>query len=198
MPSDPAPVAGPVVASPAGPRPWYSEPETFIALTALVVSISAVAVGLYEAALQRRHDRAEVWPHLEIQTFTYPTGAAIYLENTGIGPAIVTFVDVTVDGKPAHNWPEVVTQWLGHTTPLTSNTTVVAHALRPGDRVTLMAIPQSSFPAHFWDSVGRLGVTVCYTSVFGEAWSVAAKSVGGDLIWRSVRSCPAQLRGTEF
>jgi hypothetical protein len=25
-----------------------------------------VVVGLYEEALQRRHDRAEVWPHVEI------------------------------------------------------------------------------------------------------------------------------------
>jgi len=29
-------------------RPWYREPETFIAVAALVVSISAVAVGIYE------------------------------------------------------------------------------------------------------------------------------------------------------
>jgi len=27
-------------------RPWYREPETFIAVAALVVSISAVAVGI--------------------------------------------------------------------------------------------------------------------------------------------------------
>lgn len=45
-----------------GDRPWYREPETFIAVAALVVSVSAVAVGLYEAQLQRAHDRAEVWP----------------------------------------------------------------------------------------------------------------------------------------
>src|SRR5438552_4266118 len=49
-----------------GDRPWYREPETFIAVAALVVSVSPVAVGLYEAKLQRAHDRAEVWPHVEI------------------------------------------------------------------------------------------------------------------------------------
>jgi hypothetical protein len=56
--------------------PWYREPETFIAVAALVVSVSAVAVGLYEARLQRTHDRAEVWPHVEISTFVTPTGAS--------------------------------------------------------------------------------------------------------------------------
>jgi hypothetical protein len=34
-----------------GRRRWYSEPETFIAVAALVVSISAVVVGVYEASL---------------------------------------------------------------------------------------------------------------------------------------------------
>jgi hypothetical protein len=34
-------------------RPWYREPETFIAIAALIVSVSAMVVGIYEAALQR-------------------------------------------------------------------------------------------------------------------------------------------------
>jgi len=37
-------------------RSWYREPETFIAIAALIVSVSAMVVGIYEAA----HDRAEV------------------------------------------------------------------------------------------------------------------------------------------
>lgn len=37
-------------------RRWYAEPETFVAIAALTVSISAVVVGIYEASLQRHHD----------------------------------------------------------------------------------------------------------------------------------------------
>ena len=77
------------------PRPWYREPETFIAVAALIVSVSAVAVGLYEAQLQRAHDRAEVWPHVEISTYTTPQGASLFVENTGIGPAIIKSIVVT-------------------------------------------------------------------------------------------------------
>jgi len=64
-------------------RPWYREPETFVAVAALIVSVSAVAVGIYEAALQRAHDRAEVWPHVELSTYITPKGAALFVENTG-------------------------------------------------------------------------------------------------------------------
>ena len=44
-----------------------------------------MALGVYGAALQRKHDRAGVWPHLELATFTRPEGAVLYLDNTGIG-----------------------------------------------------------------------------------------------------------------
>ena len=91
-----------------GDRPWYREPETFIAVAALVVSVSAVAVGLYEAQLQRAHDRADVWPHVEISTFVTPKGASLFVENTGLGPAIIKSVVVTVDGKPRRSWDDVL------------------------------------------------------------------------------------------
>ena len=73
-------------------RPWYREPESFIAIAALIVSLSAVVVGIYEARLQRAHDVAEVWPHVEITTFITPRGASLSLENTGLGPAIINSV----------------------------------------------------------------------------------------------------------
>jgi len=113
-----------------GDRPWYREPETFIAVAALVVSVSAVAVGLYEAQLQRAHDRAEVWPHVEISTFVTPKGASLFVENTGLGPAIIKSVVVTVDGKPRRNWDDVLRALGDSARAAMSTTTVVDHALR--------------------------------------------------------------------
>lgn len=112
-------------------RRWYAEPETFIAVAALIVSVSAVAVGLYEAALQRHHDRAEVWPHPEIEVFIKPTGATVLLENTGIGPAIVQTAIVTVDGRPQHNWSEVLRTLNGRDPSQFSHYSIVRHGLRP-------------------------------------------------------------------
>ena len=43
-------------------RPWYTQPETFVAIAALIVSLSALGVGVYEASLQRSHDRAKDCP----------------------------------------------------------------------------------------------------------------------------------------
>lgn len=182
-----------------GGRPWYREPETFIALAALVVSVSAVAVGLYEAALQRRHDRAEVWPHLEIETFTRPTGAVVYLDNTGIGPAIVQQIVVRLDGRHVNSWHTVVDSLLGHHAEHFSNTTVHDHGIRAGDRVALIDLPDAATPQPFWDKIKRVALTVCYADVFDEHWVVSEPELGSaPLHWRSVDACPPQPDSTYF
>jgi hypothetical protein len=179
-------------------RPWYREPETFIAVAALVVSLSAVIVGIYEAALQRAHDRAEVWPHLELSTYVTPRGAEVRLENGGIGPAIVHSVIVTVDGRPRHNWDEVVEAITGKRPSGLENSTAAEHAIRAGDRLILVGVPAAFLPPGLWDYIKRVGVRVCYSSVFGESWILEGKHLGGGSNWTSVAKCGGQPVGADF
>jgi hypothetical protein len=179
-------------------RPWYREPETFVAVAALIVSVSAVAVGIYEAALQRRHDRAEVWPHVEITTFVMPNGAALAVENTGIGPAIIKSMTVTVDGRPTRNWNDVLRALLGHDPGPFSNSTIAERALRPGDKVTVLGLPHEDLPADFWKSISRVSISICYASVFDEYWLVRDARIGGQTAWQNVTSCPGQPAGTDY
>jgi hypothetical protein len=177
---------------------WYREPQTFVAVAALIVSVTAVVVGFYEASLQRRHDRAEVWPHLEISTFVVPDGAAIKLANTGIGPAIVKSISVEIDGKPQRNWDNALRTLLGRNPSPHSSSTVTEHAFRAGDEVTLVGIPKSDMPTGFWNWVGRVRLRVCYVSVFDESWIVSDDHLGGNSKWASVGHCPAPAPGTDL
>jgi len=179
-------------------RRWYTEPETFIAVAALIVSISAVAVGLYEASLQRHHDRAEVWPHLEIQVFTKQTGGEIDLQNTGIGPAIVKAATVTVDGKRVRTWKDVLRTLNGADPVPFGNFSAVQHGLRPGDRLSLIDLPLADMPRDFWHSIGRVGVSVCYASVFDQYWIVESKRLGEGVAWREVAACPTPPSNESF
>ena len=179
-------------------RRWYTEPETFIAVAALIVSVSAVVVGIYEASLQRHHDQAEVWPHVEIGVFTKQNGATIQLENTGIGPAIIKSVLVTVDGQPQANWSGVLRVLNGVEPMPFSNYSAAEHGLRPGDKIALMDVPIADQPHDFWKAIARVGMTICYTSVFQQHWVVESKSLGHGILWRDVAACPAQPINTEF
>lgn len=179
-------------------KAWYREPESFIAMAALIVSLSAVVVGVYEAALQRAHDRAEVWPHLEISTYATPKGAEVRLENGGIGPAIVHTVVVSVDGQPRRNWSEVITAVTGKPPGEIANSTTSDHAIRAGDRVTLVAVPAAFLPPGMWEYVKRIGVRVCYSSVFGDSWVLESKQLSGTSTWTPVAQCGKQSPNLDF
>lgn len=179
-------------------RPWYREPETFIAIAALVVSVSAVVVGIYEASLQRAHDRAEVWPHIEIATFISLNGASVSLENNGIGPAIIKSIVVTVDGRSRRDWPDVVQALLARTETNVATSSVVSRGVRAGDKVEMLGLPHDLVPEDFWKSIARVGVVVCYSSVFDQFWEVTDAHLGSASTWRSVQTCPSQAPGTDF
>jgi hypothetical protein len=179
-------------------KPWYREPETFIALAALVVSVSAVAVGIYEASLQRAHDRAEVWPHLELSTYAMPKGAELRLENNGIGPAIVHSIIVTVDNRPRHNWNEVLEAITGRKPDALENATTAERAIRAGDRVVLVGVPAQFLPPGMWDYIKRVGVRICYSSVFGESWVLESQQLSGSSTWTPIAKCGAQPAGMDF
>src|ERR1041384_1757014 len=153
-------------------RPWYREPETFLAVGALIVGVTAVVVGVYEAWLQRAHDRAEVWPRLEVSTWTADSGATIRLDNTGLGPALVNYISVTVDGRPKSDWRSVLATLYGDSLPAFGQSTVFQRALRPGAEQTMIHLSARTVPQNFWDWVHRVTVRVCYASVFGDSWVV--------------------------
>jgi hypothetical protein len=176
-------------------RPWYREPETFIAVAALVVSVTAVVVGIYEASLQRAHDRAEVWPHLEISTWLNGNAALVRLENTGLGPAVVKFMEVRVDGTPQDSWDDALRALYGHEPPPHSNSTVRNHSLRGGDRAELVSVPEKEAPRPFWPWIGRVVVRACYASVFDSYW-IVTDTLGKPDRWQETLGCPAQADDT--
>ena len=178
-------------------RAWYREPETFIAIAALIVSVTAVVVGLYEASLQRAHDRAEVWPHLEVSTWVNDSSVEVRLDNTGLGPAIVRQMAVTVDGRPQRNWDDALHLLYGHDVPPHGTATSVEHSFRPGDRGVMFTIPVTSIPRDFWTWIRRVTVRVCYTSVFESTW-IVTDTLGKSDHWESAKSCPIQQEDTDL
>ena len=60
-----------------------------MAIAALVVSVCAVGVSIYEAALQRQHARAEAWPHVELEISVSSEMTQISVVNSDLGPAAI-------------------------------------------------------------------------------------------------------------
>jgi hypothetical protein len=178
-------------------RSWYKEPESFIALAAPVVSISAVAVGMYEASLQRAHDRAETWPRIDVATFTSQQDATVSIANNGIGPAVIENVVVSVDGKARRNWEEVLDALVGSRPKQFSHYTVGGRAMRAGENSVVLSVPINDLPPNFWSYIGRVGIEICYRSVFDERWELDGRLSRKNTL-RRVSACQEQPEGVEF
>ncbi|HEY2517937.1 MAG TPA: hypothetical protein VGI39_44005 [Polyangiaceae bacterium] len=79
------------------------------ALTSGFIALSALAASIYNVYLQRKQIQAQVWPHLE---WTYSDGEdfTFNLENSGVGPAKIIGLRVTVNGTPVKNWREALAE----------------------------------------------------------------------------------------
>lgn len=75
-------------------------PEVWISLVSAVVAFAAVAVMVWSACIERAHNRLSVTPRLSFSICYELPGlrAGVYLENKGIGPALIESVEVWVDG----------------------------------------------------------------------------------------------------
>jgi hypothetical protein len=132
-----------------------------VALGALVVSVCAVVVSIYEASLERHHARAAVWPHVELTTNVSPAGVKITVLNSGIGPATLDTVDVRVDGRPAAAWDDVFARVLVRQPESYSVTSIRGRVLRPGDELVVVQMPADIVPPDVMAHLASVGVTIC-------------------------------------
>ncbi|HXN76762.1 MAG TPA: hypothetical protein VN876_09005 [Gemmatimonadaceae bacterium] len=175
-------------------RPFWRQPEWVITLVTVVTSVAALALGAYTAQLQRRHDSASVWPHLEFGiTFTQKT-ASMQVTNSGVGPAIVQSVAVSVDGRAIRSWPEVFKLVLDTSPPRYSSSSVSDRVIRAGEAVNWFQLPTDILPPDIQARIARVAIEVCYTSVYDEHWIVADAHAGQRSEWRNVKRCPSSNR----
>ena len=152
--------------------PWPALARGLAAALALVVST-------YNVYLQRTQIRAQVWPHLEWMT-TNQGGYAFTVQNSGVGPAQLRTVRVTVDGAPATSWPDVITRVTG------GNAGFVLSALRDrviGAGVTLepLRIPDEVDAGRFKAGASRIAIEICYCSTLDDCWRLRASAVAGSV-----------------
>jgi hypothetical protein len=171
-------------------RPFWRQPEWVITLVTVVTSIAALALGAYTALLQRRHDSASVWPHLEFGIIFAQQTSGMQVSNSGVGPAIVQSVAVSVDGHLVRSWPEVFKLVLDSSTTRYSSSSVSDRVIRAGETVNWFQLPTDILPHDIQARMARVAIEVCYASVYDEHWTVADAHAGQHTVWRNVKRCP--------
>ncbi len=153
--------------------PRKSHIEYLVAATALFVSLSTLAVYIYQAKVMKEQQHVSVWPYLEWYSGNV-SDFHITVKNKGVGPALIRKVEMTLDGKPVNSASELVTAVKGPdwTLPGLINSSVADRVLAPGEEVSPILIPDvkagRAFEAELSKHKFRLRITYC--SVYGDTW----------------------------
>jgi len=76
--------------------------------TALVVSVMALVVSIYEANLLKEQQKATVWPYFSISQGYNAEGFHIEALNNGTGPALISSISITYKGQPVKGYVELL------------------------------------------------------------------------------------------
>jgi hypothetical protein len=182
--------------------------DAVTALVAVVIALLATLVSAYAAWEQRQQTRAQVWPHLIIgavgvlqgETGNSSHGGGLMVDSGGVGPAIVSRVEVLVDGKPAADWHHVF-EALGYPSGKPDATAgALAHdVFPPGRQKYILTV----FGHEEWLSlkdkiVDHVVIHVCYRSALGEHWMTTMKHSGVSTNNHPVGSCSEIAEKDEF
>ncbi len=150
--------------------------ETWLAICATFIAILGLALSIWSAAQQRKHDRLSVKPILSIYFTSSEVGYGWWLSNEGVGPARVAWFEVQVDGKVMNNWDDLLGA-LG-ASPETNYVFGIpsrAHYL-PSAKINLFSTKDDKVAKLLRNGRSRVDLRACFCSLYEECWVVGYKS----------------------
>ncbi len=154
-----------------GAPPPSRHPDRLAAIASGFVAALALAVSTYNVYLQRQQIRAQVWPRLQ-WSYDNVDGFNYSLTNSGVGPAEVEAVQVTVDGKPVADWDEAIRLTTGVSRPHI-NSFIGGRVLAPGVEIQPLRIAKGTDADALNAARGRIDVDICYCSSLHDCWRLA-------------------------
>lgn len=166
---------------------WLSRPETMIGLSAVLLSVCGLFISMYEARLLRAHQRASVWPHVEVTPSLRTDGVTLMVRNTGVGPARIEAAAVTVNGERHDNWEAVIRRVLDEPARVNAYHSLINGRVLPAaaDGEVIFEVGADGGGAGpglltaLRDEImeGNLDVELCYCSVYDECWTTRMQDV---------------------
>jgi len=146
-----------------------------LALTAIVLSLAALTVSVFEVSTIRDEQRIQVWPYIELAWHYDSDGFAIQATNKGIGPARVRTLDLRYEGTRYTELDRLVLATVGEENAfsydLYSTTNPSRSVMSPDETAVLFSVPwepRTRLLAERWN--GTIGIEMCYCSVYDECW----------------------------
>lgn len=145
------------------------DPEKLIAYSALILSLCAIVIAVYEVSILEEQKHAAVWPRLFIARNTGMDTHEVVIKNAGVGPAQILAVEVRVEGKPMRTWNEAVEAVTGEASFPMGKSTITNRVLPAGEDVYPLRM-QGEVANMLNASRDQLTLKVCYCSIYDRCW----------------------------
>ena len=160
-----------------------ARPEMLIALSAIIISLCALVVSLYETSLIRQEQRASVWPHLMVGPSFQSKRFIFIVHNTGIGPARIRDVEVTVNGERVLNWVSMLEAITGVSDSFNlTYSQINKRVIPPDDPFEMFSVSvgedgiDEELALLLTRETEHYNISICYCSVYDECWTVNTSS----------------------
>ena len=169
-----------------------------IPVSAFLVSVASIVIAYQENRASRQLVQASSLPFLSLSsTFNrrpdgHVIGVTRTLENDGVGPAEIRFVDMRFHNRSYASLSELLRDCCGLLEPQTT-ASLTNRMIRPGAAVDFLVLKARGNSDEAIDRYAQLllgdqfSTTICYCSVLSECWTLEASGSGGP---RPVKECP--------
>jgi hypothetical protein len=151
--------------------------DTWISLCAAIIALCALFLSIYEGYSIRKHSRLSVRPLVVLDSGINESGSGFRLENSGLGPAIVKWFSVEIDGKQIPHWKAFVEELKlpsggGYHYMNPSNKSVIL----PGEKKQLFWVIGEKDVA-LRNTRRKITMKICYCSIYEECWEAYTSTI---------------------
>lgn len=150
--------------------------QTVLSVAGVFIAIVALYAALTESAAVRQQTAAAVWPFVQFAIEDYDTGDsagfAMSFTNTGVGPARMQGVRLTIDGEAIRDWHHAAEQLGGKLTEQVSRNFISGRVLSPDEKVEIIGTTEANLARELQAVIANPEnfITFCYCSIFEQCW----------------------------
>jgi hypothetical protein len=152
--------------------------QTIGTALAIIISLAAMFISIYEASILKSQQTSMVWPYLDLSQQTDNNGFAIEIANKGTGPAIVTSVQVDYNGLPVESMDVLLDSLNPNRTfgyDILRNSSIGNQVFMSGEKRVVFGLPYNDETRIVQSNLAKIRIRIGYKSVLEEHWYFDSK-----------------------
>jgi len=146
-----------------------------VPISAFIVSLCAIIISIIEVRVMDEQKKASVWPITYSSRTTHSvtdidkSSFFINVTNSGVGPAIIKYVEVKFDGKIIKTWDEMLQNIEKDTELNVSQSVLTNNVILPGEEHHPLEV-YGKLADKLNRDTKRIRLKICYCSIYEECW----------------------------